>query len=479
MATVIDSLLVELTLDPTNFTKGQQDAVNSLRKFEDQAHRNAVNAETSAKRMGSALGGVKTQALELFAIFTGGAGAIEFIKGMTEADAAVGRVSRSTGISASEISKWGGAARLMGGDAAGMAQQFIKLNDAFEGFRHGFGDPAVLAMISGISKAGGIGIDPNKGVIETYLGLADNLHAIAMKEGPGAAGAIGRRFGLDPSTLDMLIKGRDVTKQILEQAQELGPATKNSADAAGELVGNWNKMILAAEGLSRVIGVQHALAKFFGSISEIIEGWSHGKVFVKGSLASKMFGGGYEPKSDPNLFGSGAAGGKASGAFTAQSDKEKYIRGEAIRNGIDPDVAMRVARSEGFNNFQSSVITKNGSREKSWGAFQLYTGGGLGNEFQKSTGLDPSDPANERATIQFALANARKNGWGAFHGAANTGIGNWQGINKGGSATTTNTTGPITIHAGPNASAADVASKVRDLSLRNQHDGNQSSIGGE
>lgn len=108
-----------------------------------------------------------------------------------------------------------------------------------------------------------------------------------------------------------------------------------------------------------------------------------------------------------------------------------YIRETARKYGVDPEVALRVAKSEGLSTFQSSVVDKKGAREPSWGAFQLYTGGGLGNEFRKQTGLDPSDPANEKATIDYALKHASQHGWGPWHGAKNTGIGEFEGIGAG------------------------------------------------
>ena len=111
-----------------------------------------------------------------------------------------------------------------------------------------------------------------------------------------------------------------------------------------------------------------------------------------------------------------------------------FIRATAAKYGVDPEVALRVARSEGLSTFQSSVV-KNGVREPSWGAFQLYTGGGLGNEFQKATGLDPSNPANEKATIDFALKHASQRGWGPWYGAKNTGIGEFEGVGGRGATT--------------------------------------------
>jgi hypothetical protein len=105
-----------------------------------------------------------------------------------------------------------------------------------------------------------------------------------------------------------------------------------------------------------------------------------------------------------------------------------YIRERARALGIDPDVAERVARSEGVGSFQSNVIQKGGRREPSYGAFQLYTGGGMGNDFQRDTGLDPADPQNEKATIDYALQKARTGGWTPVHGAKVAGISARAGI---------------------------------------------------
>jgi hypothetical protein len=105
-----------------------------------------------------------------------------------------------------------------------------------------------------------------------------------------------------------------------------------------------------------------------------------------------------------------------------------YIRERAIANGIDPDVAVRVAQSEGLGSFRSSVIQRNGQREPSSGAMQLYTGGGMGDDFQRDTGLDPSDPKNERATIDYALSKAPSTGWTPWHGTAGAGIGPRTGL---------------------------------------------------
>lgn len=101
-----------------------------------------------------------------------------------------------------------------------------------------------------------------------------------------------------------------------------------------------------------------------------------------------------------------------------------YIREVAARYGIDPDTAVAVAKSEGLRGFKSSV-----PGEQSYTAFQLNMQGGLGNEFFKETGLDPRNPKNERAAIDWALRYISKHGWSKFHGARNRyGLSRWAGI---------------------------------------------------
>jgi hypothetical protein len=151
-----------------------------------------------------------------------------------------------------------------------------------------------------------------------------------------------------------------------------------------------------------------------------------------------------------------AAAGGGSGAFGSDyTAKEAYIRQVAAQIGINPDDAVRVAKSEGFNAFT-------GDNGTSFGAFQLHVtpngrGHAVGDQFRADTGLDPSNPANERASIDYALNWARKHGWGDFHGAARVGMGQWQGI--GGGSQTDVSIGSITI----NTRATDANGIARDL----------------
>lgn len=116
---------------------------------------------------------------------------------------------------------------------------------------------------------------------------------------------------------------------------------------------------------------------------------------------------------------------------------EQYIRQAAAARGINPDVAVRVAKSEGglSDPTRQSLVTKNGRREPSYGPFQMLVGGGntgfpegLGNR-ALAAGIDPRNPADAYRTIDFALDQAKQGGWSPWYGAKAAGIPRWGGIN--------------------------------------------------
>lgn len=132
---------------------------------------------------------------------------------------------------------------------------------------------------------------------------------------------------------------------------------------------------------------------------------------------------------EPQGVAAAEAAPKRSSEFRLPSNKEveAYIADAARKRGIDPGIAIRVWRSEGATGnpaeaWQSKIINKRGEREKSYGPYQLYMEGGLGNEMQKATGLSPADPRNWQPSVDFALDKAAEGGWGPWMGAKAIGL---------------------------------------------------------
>ena len=115
---------------------------------------------------------------------------------------------------------------------------------------------------------------------------------------------------------------------------------------------------------------------------------------------------------------------------------EKIIAEEAELRGIDPSIAIRIFRAEGAGAYQSQIPRTGrgslGGKEASFGPFQLFIGGGLGNVYQEATGRDlTTDNTAEGITnqIRFALDQAvTGNGWQPWSGRGPAGVAQYAGL---------------------------------------------------
>ena len=158
-------------------------------------------------------------------------------------------------------------------------------------------------------------------------------------------------------------------------------------------------------------------------------------------------GGGGDKGKTTSAFGGDVGRGTASGyGSLSKQQVAAIIQEEAAKRGIDPKVALTIARSEGLNNYRStSPGAKWGmDREPSYGPFQLLmgkgTGGkmGMGDDFYAATGIDPSkdnSPESIKRQIQFALDHAKSHGWKAWYGRFKVGVGVTDGLNWSGTYT--------------------------------------------
>jgi hypothetical protein len=501
--TVIDSLVVELGLDPTKFTKGQRDALDAFKKTQAEFDKRLKDLEASGKRAGNSFGSITTAAEGLFSVLAG-AGMAAFARDTMNSAAATGRMATNIGVATDELSTFGRMLERNGGNAESAMASMKGFTDQVSRLKYlGQGSQELMTFMGTINAPIG------SNALQTYIKFVE--WAEKHRNDPQLVNTIGQMGGLDQSAINEALKGAAQVRKDWENAR-VGSLTPEQAEAMQRMQESWKSLDQAISMVGRdlVVDVEPA----FTAIAKAVSGWAEGNRGLADSLGGvltaiagftalkpaawvlRLLGlegvaaaagpvglaavGGYEMlpsalnSGEKNIYENGkltdygraliakdqaatdgAAAGGGSGVFGSQAEKEAYIRRMAAQIGIDPDVAMRVARSEGFNNFKSSI-----PGEQSFGAYQLHvTPGGrghaVGDQFRQDTGLDPNDPANERQGIDYALNWARKHGWGDFHGAANTGIGKWQGIGS----TTDVQIGSVTI----NTRATDAAGIARDL----------------
>jgi hypothetical protein len=463
--TVIDSLVVELGLDPTKFTKGQRDALDAFKKTQGEFDKRLKDLEEGGKRAGNSFGSITTAAEGLLGVLAG-AGMAAFARDTMNSAAATGRMATNIGVAAGELSTFGRVIERNGGNAESAMASMKGFTDQVSRLKYlGQGSQELMMFM------GTIGAGPGTNALDAYMKFAE--WAEKHRNDPQLVNTVGQMGGLDQSAINEALKGVRQVREDWEKAK-FGALTPEQAAAMQRMQEAWVSLDQAITSVGRdlVVGVEPA----FTAIAKAVSSWTDGNRGLADSLGGilaaitgftalkpaawvlRLLGlDGIAAVAGPvgvaaalgyanlpttansgekNIYENGkltdygraliakdqAATGGGSGAFGSQAEKQAYIRQVAAKIGIDPDVAMRVARSEGFNTFKSAI-----PGEESFGAFQLHvTPGGrgraVGDQFRADSGLDPSDPANERQGIDYALNWARKHGWGDFHGTANTGI---------------------------------------------------------
>lgn len=251
MATVIDSLVVQLGLDPSNFNTGQKKAAADFLKTKKEAERQGKEIEEAGKRASEAFyGRLKRESLSFFAALAGAVGLKEFVSQITRADAATGRLAHNLGLSSQTLSSWQMAAQRFGGTAEGLSGSFQSFSSSIQELRT-TGNSSILPWMFRLQSLGGRQIDLNKSLDESFLDIGHDIHQIS-KTNPQLANFLGRQLGLDQGTINLLNRGDDALRKVLQDAKEFAPSREDVA-AAKERQSDWNRLSQIFVKLGRTI----------------------------------------------------------------------------------------------------------------------------------------------------------------------------------------------------------------------------------
>lgn len=115
-------------------------------------------------------------------------------------------------------------------------------------------------------------------------------------------------------------------------------------------------------------------------------------------------------------FGAHDMSGTGEGHVAPKAERVEYIRKGAIARGLNPDAIIATVNTEGLHVYK-------GDHGKSFGDFQLYTGGGMGNEAE-AAGINIRDPKTWKEQADFAMDRMAEHkgdtAWfaGQWHGPA-------------------------------------------------------------
>lgn len=211
MATVIDSLIVQLGLDPSEFEKGANIVVVQMGNLDKNADRTQKNLQRNGKKGAEFFGEMQKAAIKFFAVLTAGRGLVNFIQQTISGGANLDRMAQNLNTSADSLNRWGQAVKQSGGTAEGFTATMQGLSQAMTEQQQGG---------SGISKyLADLGVS-----LVDDTGKAKKLETLLLDIGEGVQRRIPnrpdqvnimRQMGIDEGTINLLLRGRKEAEALI------------------------------------------------------------------------------------------------------------------------------------------------------------------------------------------------------------------------------------------------------------------------
>ena len=224
---VVDSLIVELRLDPSKFTKGQKDAADSWLRTRDKMLIDADTIEkTIVQKIVGAFNKVTMTVVGLFSTIYTAQGVKSFVEAAVQAETSLGLMAATLNSTPEHITAFEAAVARMGGSTDGAAQSLSNFNRTVMGYTtEGKAPPLWFSAI------GGLGIDTKGGdKVTQFIQLADKLENYRASRQQKIY--IAEQLGIDPYTTQFLLQGGQKVREQLGRAGS--DATTQSQVEAGQ-----------------------------------------------------------------------------------------------------------------------------------------------------------------------------------------------------------------------------------------------------
>lgn len=287
MATVIESLIVTLGLDATNFRRGtadatrarntlgdtnrRQDAETSARekKLAAEQARRGKEADARAKAMADGFRKVRNEALSLFALFTAGVGIKNFIANTVESAVQLGYLSQNLKVSIESLQAYGRAAERAGGTTEGAFAQLRESADSLAALRSGLGPNEGMQWFF---RMGGSSDDLKDG--NTYLMARAKIVHDMFSVDPQRAMLISKQMGISEDQFNLIKQGPDAIKALTDAQMKNSAISAKDAAGALELKNKWLdfSQAMTATGTKILVALIPAFSQLMNWL-QTVAGW--------------------------------------------------------------------------------------------------------------------------------------------------------------------------------------------------------------
>lgn len=242
MPTIIDSLLVTLGLDTSDFEKGEKRVSQGQKGTREEADKTAKSLETANKKAAQSFATLRNEALGLFLAIQGAGSIEQFVAGMVTGDAATGRLAKNLGVSTVHLSAYGLAVKSVGGDAKDAEGAFTLLAQARDNLKlHGTtGHDMEFARLG--FKKGDLD-DPAKAM--------DKLAEAAQHMSRPLFHTLAGSMGISDGVINLLELGPDKMRKLVEAREADAAATEQQSEEAEKLQAAWADLSATLTGLLR------------------------------------------------------------------------------------------------------------------------------------------------------------------------------------------------------------------------------------
>jgi len=230
MATIIDSLLVTLGLDSSEFDSKRSKVDKGLKSTGDEADKTGKKLKQSGKSGAEGYETLTKSAAKFLALIGGTMAVKRFIEQTIESSAALALLSRNLGESANTISAWSNAAELAGGSAEGLQGTMDMLSKSQTELQL-TGQSGLIPYFTAL----GVGLADVNGKARPVNDILLDLSERFARMDRTTANNFGRMMGIDQGTMQLLLKGRTEVELMIARQKEYGAVTKKQAEEGARL----------------------------------------------------------------------------------------------------------------------------------------------------------------------------------------------------------------------------------------------------
>jgi hypothetical protein len=313
MATVIDTLFLELGIDSgkfgtqakeaenrldrmsASFGRAEKSAAKSSKGLEKQAMQSAKSTK-QAKSLTQAVGSLAKGFAAFTALVMGSNALDKMIREGAQANVELDNLSRNIGISRNQLQAWGGMAEMAGGSAEGMKGSLAGLSMGITRLTT-MGDTSMVPFFNAFGVALLNADGKARDLDSIMLDLADRFAKMDRVQAYNLA----KSMGLDDGTINTLMLGRAEMEKMLEMQRNLYRSgekeiqvSRELTQARGYLNAQWDSLkAMLADALAPVLlkivkmvsGFVDYLMKHENSMKHVFEGLA----FVLGAVLVPVF----------------------------------------------------------------------------------------------------------------------------------------------------------------------------------------------